>query len=94
MTYPLHSCFGVTVAVWRGPFRERGVEVIVVELPDGRRQRVPLAWTSERPVLPCVVHRGRLVLFRVEELLRACAWCDEKRPKRPERNQRLRSRSE
>lgn len=77
VTYPLHSCFGQTLPIWCGPHRERGAEVIVLELDGGRRALVPLEWTDERPCPPCPSRRGRPVLFRVEDLLRMLAWCHE-----------------
>jgi hypothetical protein len=85
MVYPLHPCFGQRLAVWRGRHRVQGVEVILLELPGDRRQLVPLEWTNERPFAPCPSRRGRPVLFRVEDLLRARAWCDEARSKRTPR---------
>jgi hypothetical protein len=70
VTLPIHPYFGRQVQVWRGPYRRHGVgEVVDVELPDGIRRQLPIAWTDRRPSRRCPVIGSSLVLFDAARLL-------------------------
>ncbi len=75
---PVHPLCGTRVSVFRGPFRSLGQPIIDVDLPDGRRQRLPLEWTDRMPP-------GRLglarVLFAPGALLAAVHWVGEQQEK-------------
>jgi hypothetical protein len=78
ITYPAHPHFGVRVPVWRR-YRDGG-ERVVVELPGGYRQILPVEWTDERPSLSCPRIAKRLVLLDVRQLVLAAAFVAEKLP--------------
>ena len=74
ITCPLHPFVGKEVPIWLGPVRTQGREMVMVDLPNGLRQTVPVEWTDRRPTSPCPVVKGRWVLFSAKRLLAAVEW--------------------
>jgi len=76
ITYPIHPHFGLRVPVWRR-YRDGG-ERVVVELPGGYRQVLPVDWTDARPTVDCPLVAKRVVLFDVRQLVAAAEFVAEK----------------
>src|SRR5262249_17077801 len=55
--------------VWRGPFKQLGRDLIVVEQTNGLRRALPLEWTDRRPTAVCPIVDGQPVLFQIERLI-------------------------
>ena len=78
ITYPLHPRFGDVFPIARGPFRKRGIEVVVVDVQDGSPRLMPVEWTDLRPVTPCPRRGREPVIFVADQLLAAARWCGER----------------
>ena len=65
---PGHPLHGLDLPVW-GRLRLRGVAMVVLVLPDGRKERIPAAWVGEGggedPAAPVVAAADLLRLLRV-----------------------------
>jgi len=62
ITYPIDPLFGQHVTVWRRQ-TQRGVEAVIVDVPDGTRRVIPIEWTDLRPMRTCGRGACGLVLF-------------------------------
>lgn len=73
---PLLPWFGQRLPVYRGPYKQRGRDLVVVETPQGIHRAIPVEWTDWLPIAQCPVLDSQPVLFEAERLLALADWVD------------------